>query len=192
LDDDLKNAGAALAGIDEGTDPHGYFVRMEILRGTSNPRAELDRVYGLAIKKYPGYFHYYSQRANVLQIRWYGEQGELQGYNASVLRSPGGDAGLVAFSYVAYVLMQNNARPTLLQATGLSWPVVKRAYATRERLYGLRSRDWNALLNLSLAAVDRESAKAALEKVDGHWDPAVWKERRYFDEAVEWTSRQKH
>jgi hypothetical protein len=189
LGDDLKKASTALMGIDEGSDPHGYFVRLTILRGEPNPREELDRVYALAVKKYPGYFHYYSQRSTVLQLRWYGQQGELQAYNASLLRSPGGDAGLVAFSYVAFNLMGLYARPTFQQTTGLSWPVVKLAYATRERLYGLRNRDWNALLNLSLAGIDRESAKAALEKIDGHWDPTVWKERRYFDEAVAWTTQ---
>jgi hypothetical protein len=48
-------------------------------------------------------------------------------------------------------------------------------------------RDWNALCNLALAAIDRDTAKLALEKIGGNCDPAVWKERKYFDEAVSWT-----
>jgi len=45
----------------------------------------------------------------------------------------------------------------------------------------LRNRDWNALCNLALAAIDRNTAKAALAKI------ADQKERQYFDTAVSWT-----
>lgn len=82
---------------------------------------------------------------------------------------------------------QSNERSSLLQVTGLSWPTIKSAYATREKLFGLRNRDWNTLLNLSLAAIDPVTAKMALDKIAGQWDPAVWKERQYFDAAVLWT-----
>jgi hypothetical protein len=160
---------------------------MEIARGERNPRHTLDQLYASAVRGYPTYFHYYSQRANMLQERWYGRPGELRTYAGSLLQSPGSDAGLVAYSYVSYNLMQFNQRSTLLQTTGMSWPVIKSAYATRDRLYGLRNRDWNALCNLSLAAIDRDTAKLALEKIGGNWDPAVWKELKYFEEAVSWT-----
>ena len=36
----------------------------------------------------------------------HGAPGELRTYSASLMQSPGGDAGLVAYSYVAYGLMQ--------------------------------------------------------------------------------------
>ena len=79
---------------------------MEIARRELHPRPVLDQLYASAIKAYPTYFHYYSQRVNLLQERWYGQPGELQTYSASLMQSPGGDAGLVAYSYVAYGLMQ--------------------------------------------------------------------------------------
>lgn len=140
-----------------------------------------------AVKAYPYYFHYYSQRANLLQERWYGRPGELKSYAASVLVSPGGDAGLVAYSYISFNLMRSNERLTLLQETGLSWPTVKSAYAKRRELYGLRNLDWNALCNLALAAIDRDTAKVALAQIHGKWDPDVWGEEKCFDDAVSWT-----
>jgi hypothetical protein len=45
------------------------------------------------------------------------------------------------------------------------------------------------MLNLALAGVDREAAKAALAKIGENWDPVVWKERSYFDYAVGWSSK---
>lgn len=184
---DLAAAKSALAGIEGRADPHLYYVATEIARGQPDPRPVLDKIYAAAVKAFPSYFHYYSQRVSMLQERWYGEPGELRTYSATLLQSPGGDAGLVAYSYVAYGLMQSNERSTLLQTTGLSWPIVKSSYARREKLYGLRNRDWNALLNLSLAAVDPSAAKDALGKIAGQWDPVIWKERQYFDYAVSWT-----
>jgi hypothetical protein len=183
----LANAKAALGGTDGRSDPHMYYVLAEIARGQLNPRPILDRLYADAVKAFPNYFHYYSQRVNLLQERWYGQPGELKSYAASLLTSPGGDTGLVAYSYISFNLMRFNERLTLLQATGLSWPIVKSAYAKRGELYGLRNRDWNALCNLALAALDRDTAKSALDRIHGKWDPDVWGEEKYFDEAVSWT-----
>jgi hypothetical protein len=183
----LAKAKLSLIDFDGRADPHMYFVLMEIARGLPDPRPVLDRLYASAIKAYPSYFHYYSQRASALLERWYGRPGELKTYSASLLQSPGSDAGLVAYSYVTFTLMQFNERSTLLQTTGLSWPIIRAAYARREELYGLRNRDWNALCNLALAAIDRDAAKAALAKIEDRWDPDVWKERGYFDAAVSWT-----
>jgi hypothetical protein len=187
LAEGLAKAKSALADTDGRMDPHMYHVLIEIARGQPDPRPILDQLYASATKAYPNYFHYYSQRVNLLQERWYGRPGELRSYSASLLKSPGGDAGLVAYSYVSFNLMVFNARPTLLQTTGLSWPIIKSAYAKREELYGLRNRDWNALCNLALAAIDRDTAKATLAKIDGKWDPVVWREQKYFEEAVSWT-----
>jgi Domain of unknown function (DUF4034) len=183
----LANAKGVLGDIDGRNDPHMYYILAEIARGQPNSRPLLDRLYAAAVKAYPGYFHYYSQRANLLQERWYGQPGELKSYAASVLTSPGGDAGLVAYSYISFTLMRSNERLTLLKTTGLSWPIVKSAYAKRGELYGLRNRDWNALCNLALAAIDRDTAKSALAKIQGRWDPDVWVEEKYFREAVSWT-----
>jgi hypothetical protein len=183
----LAKAKSALVETDGRADPHMYYVLIEIARGQPDPRPILDQLYASAVHSYPNYFHYYSQRVNLLQERWYGRPDELRSYSASLLESPGGDAGVVAYSYVSFNLMLSNSRPTLLQTAGLSWPIIKSAYTMREKLYGLRNRDWNALFNLALAAVDRDTARATLTKIHGKWDPDVWKEQKYFEDAVSWT-----
>lgn len=43
-----------------------------------------------------------------------------------------------------------------------------------------------ALCNFAVAAQDRSAAKEALAKIGQDWDPAIWKERKYFDTAVAW------
>jgi len=188
-----SRARLALATVDDRKDPQIYLLLMEIAEGdtasSGDARSELDALYSAAIAAYPSYFHYYSRRVNDLQERWYGRPGEAKAYVQSLLKNPGGDSGLVAYSYAANNLMQLNQRETLLRVTGLSWPTIKLAYATRERLYGMRNRDWNALCNLALAGEDRDAAKLALRHIGDNWDPAVWQERRYFDAAVAWINQ---
>jgi hypothetical protein len=190
---DLSKAKSILAQVDTRADPHGYFLSMEIAQSEAgwftNPRTTLEALYSKAIKAFPTYYHFYSQRAENLQERWYGQPGELPAYLASLPNSLGGDVGLVAYSFAAYKLMQGTERSILLRTTGLSWPLVQSGYAARERLYGLRNRDWNALCNLALAGIDRDAGKQALAHIGGNWDPAVWKERTYFDDAVGWINR---
>jgi hypothetical protein len=182
----MEKASSYCKGVDGRSDPHMYYLRMEISKGTSSPRRVRDELYVSAIKAYPTYFHFYRQRANDLQEKWAGQKGELQAYVASLVRSPGGESGLVAYSYAAYNLMLNIDRSSLYDSTGLTWPLVRSAYATRQQRYGLRSRDWNALCNFAVAAQDRSAAKEALVKIGQDWDPAIWKERKYFDSAVAW------
>ena len=189
---DLRKAKSILAEVDLRADPHSYYILLEIAQSEvswfDDRRAKLDALYAEAVRAYPTYFHFYSQRAEDLQVRWHGQPGELSTYLTSLANSPGGDAGSVAYSFASYRLMQETERSILLRTTGLSWPFIQAGFATRERLYGLRNRDWNALFFLALAGVDREAAKAALEHVGDNWDPLIWKERHYFDYAVGWTN----
>jgi Domain of unknown function (DUF4034) len=182
----LEKARSYLTEEDLQVDPHLYVVLMSIAKGWSAPREVHDELYALATKKFPSYFHYYAIRADYLQEKWAGRKGELKVLAESVLQSPGGDDGLVAYSYIAYRLMGQNLRSTLYETTGLSWPTVQAAYAARQKRFGLRNQDWNAFCNLAIAGLDRQVGMMALKEIDGNWDPAVWKERKYFDSAVQW------
>lgn len=192
---DLRKAKSILAEVDSRADPHSYYLSLEIAQSDFSPfddrRAKLDGLYHEAVKDYPSYYHFYSQRAEDLQVRWHGEPGELKTYLGSLAQSPGGDAGAVAYSFAAYRLMQENQRSILLATTGLTWPLIESGFQTRERLYGLRKRDWNALLFLAIAGIDRDVAKAALLRVGNDWDPLIWQERHYFDYAVKWANTER-
>jgi hypothetical protein len=186
----VDKANAYLLGAAATDDPHLPYLKIDNAKAQGSPRSRIDSLYDSAIQRFPTYFHYYSQRAVILQVRWLGKDGELSSYAQSLLARPGGDPGLVAYSYVANVLMDFYERSSLLNETDLRWPSIKAAYSTRLKLYGLRNRDWNALCNLSLAAGDRATAAEALSHIGTNWDPIVWKEKKYFDAAVAWIRTQ--
>jgi hypothetical protein len=181
----VSQARALLGGVSD-EDPHVYFARIDLSRASDDVRAQMDAAYAVAIERFPTYFHFYSQRATYLQERWYGKRGELAQFLQSLSTKPGGEAGLIGYSYAAGALMSLYPRQTLLKDTGLSWNAIKAGYAARERKYGLRKRDWNALLNLAPTGLDRATARQALEHIGSDWDPTVWQQKKYFDDVVAW------
>ena len=185
----LTEAGTYLDIANRKDDPHIYSEMIEIALADSNPRPLLDALYAEATKKYPRHFHFYSDRVERLQEKWFGEPGELAAYTKSLLTSPGGDDGEVAYTFVAtrLSLLYYYTPGYLFTETGLSWPEVKKAFAVRERLYGLSYGNWNTLLFLAQFANDPKSGAEYVRHIGNYWTEAYWKNQAGFDAAVHWS-----
>jgi hypothetical protein len=160
----LQTAGSFLKGLDPKDDPNVYAAYHELAYAMGT-RAELDRIYVLATRDYPQFFHFYADRAQALQEKWYGEPGELAKYTQSLLSSPGGENGQIAYTYVAGRMMGAYGQEALFEKTGLIWPLLKDAYATRARRYGEGAGELRTQLTYAIAANDREFAAAIREKL---------------------------
>lgn len=169
-------------------DPHYYFMRIDTAQGLGD-KAAIDANFEAGSKRFPNYFHYYSQRANLLQEKWFGDPGELQAYVQSLLAKPGGDNGLVAYSYVTWEMMKYMGGKKAMQEAGLQWPSIKAGYAAREKRYGLRNRDWNVLCAMAVTAGDRPAASVALAQIGQEWTGAAWGTQQEFNKWVEWIQR---
>jgi hypothetical protein len=178
-----------MQGVDPNSDPAAFFMLLDLARARGGPRETLDALYRAAVRRYPTYFHFYGPRARNLELKWFGEEGELASYVQSLLISPGGEEGQVAYTYVASAIRVDFKRDDIYRNTGLSWPAVKAAYAARERRYGLRKYDWNMVCYLAVAATDRQTARNALEQIGEDWDQEIWRERKHFDQIVAWIRR---
>jgi hypothetical protein len=132
----------------------------------------------------PDFFHFYADRANMLQEKWFGRPGELARYTQSLLSSPGREDGQIAYTYVAGRLSAQYTRENIFEKTGLIWPLLDDAYLTRDRLYGLRSTDLNIWLNYAIAANDIAVAAELVARIGGDWDRSVWGSKDAFDAAV--------
>ncbi len=185
--EDLAKGDKWLEGIDPKVSPHLYWLLIEMSRGRKERVASVAALYQDAIGQYPSYFHYYPQRAEWLQERWYGRPGDLKAYLEDLAVHPGGTEGLVAYSYAALRLLGFYSQQSLFQSTGLTWQRVQLGYQAREQRYGLRNKDWNALLRFAVAANDRAAAKQALQKISD-WDRHIWIDRKYFDAAAGWAA----
>jgi len=182
----LGQASVQLAGLDPKSDPHIRFLLMAAAAGAAHPAGDLDAVYAAAIRDYPSYFHYYSQRAKAVLALSSGSPSALATLLITVLQTPGGDNGLVAYSYVTFILFDFYQASDPYQHAGLSWPLIEAAYTARERRFGLRNRDWNVLCKLAVLAHDPIAAGKWLARIGANWDESVWHKRQNFDAAVAW------
>jgi hypothetical protein len=171
-------------------DAGAYFVLLSLARDQSWTRNELDSLYREAIGKHPTSFHLYIQRAETLEPRWFGVEGELNEYADSLLQDPGGDVGRMAYSFMAIRKFDRRyPMREFYERTGLRWADVKAGFEVREKRYGLSNVDWNLLLYFACAALDRPTGRRAAEHIGDDWASWLWGEKRVFDNDVAWTRR---
>ena len=84
--------------------------------------------------------------------------------------SPGGEDGKIAYSYAADRLIGQYDWGEIFIVTGLTWPLVKDAYAIRAKKYGMNNSNWNILLELAVAGGDKPTAQMAIQHIGKDWD----------------------
>jgi hypothetical protein len=94
----LDRAMIDLKDADLTGDPNGFMVMQSLAQLRGAPRSQLDEMYEAGVQRYPTYFPLYSKRAELLQEKWFGRKDDLANYINSVLASPGGEIGLIAYS----------------------------------------------------------------------------------------------
>ena len=187
-EDRLLQAGGYIKGLSPKDDPQIYGVNTTLARASENPRPLLDLIYAGASKQYPRWFMSYANRSDILQLKWFGEPGELVSYTQSLLSSPGGEDGKIAYSYVADRLVVQYNWAEIYTVTGLTWPLVKDAYALRAKKYGMNNSNWNILLELAVAGGDKSTAQMAIQHIGNDWDKEVWKDKKFFDQIAAWVN----
>lgn len=181
----LNRARTYLDQVTSGDDPHLYYMRVEVAKWLCD-KATIEMNFEAGTKRFPNYFHYYSQRASLMQESWYGRPGELQAYAQSLRAKPGGDNGLIAYSYVTWEMVKFIGGKKAMQEGFLQWPSIRDSYAARAKHYGLRNRDWNILCSLAVTAGDRPTARIALAQIGTDWSSNAWRDQKEFNKWAEW------
>jgi hypothetical protein len=167
--------------IDPDADPEVGYLLLLMARDFNLPRAQLDAVFNGARRRFPTFFSYYREYASMMLPKWSGRPEALPGYVRSLLRDPGGEAGEVAYAIVADRLVREMETAQIHAGqSGLDWDTVRRAYATRDRLYGTGPRQWTALCYLATLAGDRDAAREAFRHVAGQLEYWPQQGRGYF------------
>lgn len=182
----LAEAQRMFADIDLDADPMAYYVFLEIGALRAFDRDRLGDLHQRAVHAFPRFFPFYGMRAQFLQPKWFGKEGELQAYLTELRSSSNGPDGQVAYSFAVFRLFGDCVCNAIFTEMGQDLRTIIAAYQVREQRYGLRNRDWNALFGLSIFGGACEPAHQALLQVGDKWDPMLWKEKKYFDADVAW------
>jgi hypothetical protein len=164
----LKRAAGFAHQINAQSDAEAGHLLLALARDFNLPRDGIDAVFQQARKRYPAYFLTYQEYGAMTLQKWSARTDLTALYVQAVFTDPGDENGAVAYSILAERLLYEFKGDRIYAAeAGFSWPKVKQAFSTRQRLYGLSARDWNLLCYLAALAQDRAAARDALKHLDG-------------------------
>jgi hypothetical protein len=175
-----------LQPLDPRSDPAIYVGLLSASRASDNGRAEMDRIFPVAVAAFPTYYPYYENEADMLQERWFGAPGEAGRFLAALPAL--GDTGLVAYAAAVGRLDQSNETSNLPHIFGIDWSILKRAFDTRRRMYDTNDYNRNEEMKFAVVFADRVYAKILLDQIGQDWEPRVWRLRSSFDQAVAWVN----
>ena len=184
----LKIAADHARGLDANQDPEAGRILLALSRDFNLPPDQISTIFERIRQRFPTYLPYYREYTNMMEEKWSGRRDLLPAFVTSLLRDPGGDTGDVAYSIAAEWLASDMETSRLYSGeTGLDWKNLRRAYATRERLYGLGSRDWTMLCYFAVAASDRDAAREAFRHFVTKLEYWPWSGNGHFyNEVVPW------
>ena len=178
-----------LATLDPKADPTIYILEIAAISLNADPRAKLDELYAKAIQAFPDFPGYAVARYENLQPRWYGAPGESQAFAQSLLTQPGGETGLIDYFDVAASFLQFERNyPVVFDKSGLSYPMLVKAFAARAASVGVTNYDLNVMMFYAVTAQDKKTAALLTKKIGDRWQTGVWSEKTYYDAAVSWTT----
>jgi hypothetical protein len=171
----MARADELLAPVEETADPMIYFIEMDTVIASDDPRAGLQSLYAHATTAFPTFPAYATQYYYYMLERWFGRRGEAAALAASLLTKPGGDQGGIDYVSVAITAATASAGvDDVMKWSGINYKALIDAYAARQRAVGLTNRDWNVLLFYSVAVRDKKGANFALAHIGGNWDRGVF------------------
>ena len=184
----MARAEETLAPVEETADPMVYFLEMNMVAASDDPRGRLQSLYAHATTAFPTFPAYAPQYYYYMLERWFGEPGEAAAFAASLLAKPGGDQGKIDYVSVAARAVTASAGPDdVMKRSGINYNALIDAYAARQRTVGLSNGDWNVLLFYSVAARDKKGANFALEHIAGNWDRSVFRDQALIDWVTGWS-----
>jgi TPR repeat protein len=142
----LTNANEILRDLDPKLDPYIYSLRDVTALIAAEPEEETEVNYISAVHDFPNHFSFYTMQATNLEEKWFGKQGDVAKYLNSLLVSPGGSTGKIAYAIVASRLYHDYSRDQVFKKLGLQWSILKDAYSEQDRRFGLAEADLNAAL----------------------------------------------
>ncbi len=187
--DRMGHALDLLKSVDPNADPEVYLIEMDAAPVDEQPREHLLELYDRAVRAFPTVPEYAMARFNFTLDRWFGEPGEAAAFTPSLLTSPGGQAGLIAYFDVAkQSLAVERNYAIVFEVSGANYATLVKAFAARSAAFGVTKSDMNVLMFYAVAATDKKTAAFVAKKIGDSWDSSVWGERKYFDAAISWTS----
>lgn len=167
-----------------------WYARMQsVALGQGWDKAEYDHLFDAAVAQEPLYRTFYRKKADYLQPKWMGEEGDWQAFATEACDRLGGDDGDEMYYYIAdFVGDSYDAKP-FLALPGFSWDRTKRGFWVAQARNGMpmRQANWHAVY--TNVACDQAEAKKVLALIGTRCDTFCWNgKKELFDGWAAWAN----
>jgi hypothetical protein len=169
--------------------PYWYEVMQNVALAQGWDKSQARELMEQAVASEPRFYHFYREYAYFLQPKWYGDQGDAEGFAEEVADRVGGQEGdFLYFEIASLVACQCDSEKTALQ--NMSWPRIKQGYAALEKLYGVSNMKRNRFASMAFKVDDKPAAQAAFIEMGNDWEKKVWLSSEKFENAKTWARRE--
>lgn len=184
--DRIKRAAQFMRNVDPNGDAQAYLVLLQLARDLNVPRPQIDTIFLRAREHFPSYLGYYADYASILLPKWFGQPGEIAGYLQSLLATPGGDLGAMAYARAAERLSFDMGSSDIYRDTGLVWADLRHGFDLREKGDGLDKHAWIGFCYYAVMAGDRETAREAYRHISHIDEWPVGGTHQFFLTVLPW------
>ncbi len=167
-----------------------WYARMQIVAlGQGWDKAEYDHLFDAAVAQEPLYRSFYRNKANYLQAKWYGAEGDWQAFATEACDRLGGEDGDEMYYYIADFVDESYDAKPFLELPGFSWERTKRGFWVAQARNGMpmRQANWHAVY--TNAACDQVEARKVLALIGTRCDVSCWNDKKdLFDRWAAWAN----
>ncbi len=157
--------------------PDWYIAMQQIASAQSWDAAKTTALYQQAIAFEPDYQYYYRVRAEYLEPKWSGEEGDPARFAESAANQIGGDSGDVLYFLIAEGILCGCQEA---EYGHFSWPRLQKGFAALEKQYGPSLISVNALALMATKSGDWVVADPAFKRVGDNWNKELWVTETWF------------
>lgn len=190
FDERIKQAHTVLEGAANMSMmcPQWYSEMMTVGLAQSWDASRMNDVFDRGVQFEPGYFYLYRQYANYLLPKWEGHPGDAAAFAKSSADHLGGDVGDLLYFQIATVLIKRGDSDFPVRQ--MDWERIQRGYQALSTQYGASHRTMNELAFMAYRFHDATVARQQFTLIGDKWSRGVWRDRRFFDRARDWSRAQ--
>jgi hypothetical protein len=187
FDERIKEAQVVLDGSAKMQNmcPQWYSEMMTVGLGQSWDAKRVKENFDRGIQFEPDYYYLYLQFANYLLPKWDGHPGDASTFARSSADRLGGSAGDLLYFQIATVLIRRGDGDFPIKQ--MDWERIRRGYQALSTQYGVDRRTKNQLAFMAYKYRDVNVLKQQFAVIGDDWAPGVWRDRKFFDRARDWS-----
>ena len=163
-----------------------YELLLSIAKVEGWPRLQFEKIFNEAISFEPSYANYYLRKAEYLQPRWYGEEGEWQQFAQQAVKLFPDKEGKSIYTRILWPMWKYQKEFTTFNAPGISWPLMKQGFIDADKRFPGSPWLLNSFCKFACMAGDMETARELFKRIDNYPYVEAWDERAEFEKWQDW------